>query len=126
MKSNGTTQTGNRRILPKEVYELEDEDEKEGKPKGWLSWFQGIYRGDAQEDETKPESSVKAPEVNPQNPSTGQNATTKNDSSPTTLLSKILPTAHKNDSANHTQPGASPKKMTTESDSPPKEGGSKS
>lgn len=127
LKTSGTGLIGTRRILPKEVYELEEEDDKEGKPKGWLSWFQGIYRRDAQEDETKPESSVKAPEISPQNMSTEQNATSKNDSKPTSILSKILPMAHKNDSANNTPPvGVSPENTTAESNSPPKKGGAKS
>lgn len=127
LKNNGTGLTGNRRILPKEVYELEDEDEKEGKPKGWLSWFQGIYRRDTQEDEMRPEPSIIAPEVSPQSTSTVQNGTTKNDSSPTSLLSIILPTVYKDESANKTQRAeSSPKKMTTDINSPLKEGGSKS
>ncbi|CAF9935281.1 MAG: hypothetical protein ALECFALPRED_006350 [Alectoria fallacina] len=126
LKNNGTGLTGTRRILPREVYALEEEEE-EGKPKGWLSWFQGIYRREVQEDETKPEPSVKALEVRLQSTSTGQNATIKNDSSPASILSKILPTGHKNDPANNTQPaGESHKNTATESNSPPKEGGSKS
>lgn len=127
LKRNGTGLTGTRRILPKEVYELEEEDEKEDKPKGWLSWFQGIYRWDVQENDAKSEPSVKAPEMNPRSSSSGQSATTENETKPTGILSKILPTAHKNDSADNTQQlGISPNNTTTESNHPPKEGVSKS
>ncbi|KAF6229880.1 hypothetical protein HO133_004217 [Letharia lupina] len=127
LKTTGTGLTGTRRILPREVYELEEEDEKEGKPKGWLSWFQGLYRRDVQADETKPEPLVRAPQSNPQSTSSVQNATTLNDSKSTSILSKILPTAHKDDTANNTQQlGVSPRNKTTESNSPPREGGSKS
>ena len=127
LKNNATGLTGTRRILPKEVYELEEEDEKEGKPKGWLAWFQGIYRRDVQEDETKPEPSVKAPEISPQSTSSGQNPTAKIDSKPTGILSKILPTTHKNDSTNDIQQvGVKPKSMTTGSSNAPREGGSMS
>lgn len=126
LKNNGTGLTGTRRILPKEVYELEEVDEKEGTPKGWLSWIQGIYRRGVQQDETKPEPPAKALEISPQNTSPGQIATTKDESKPTSILSKILPTAHKNDSANNIQlVGVGPKNTATESNSPPKEGGSK-
>ena len=127
MKINGTGPTGTRRILPKEVYELEEDDEKEGKPKGWLSWFRGIYGRDVQDDNTISEPPVKSPDTNPQSRSLGQNDTTKNDSAPTSIFSKILPTAQKNDSANDTQQvELSPKKTTTESKSSPKGGGPKS
>ena len=113
LKNSGTGLTGHRRILPKEVYELEDEDEEKGKPKGWLSWLQGRYRRDAQEDETKPEPSVKAPEISPQSTSSGENATT-NESKPTSILKKILPTAHKEDPAKSTQQASvNPKNPTT-------------
>ena len=126
LKNNGTALSGTRRILPKEVYELEEEDEKEGEPKGWLSWFQGIYRRDVQEDERKPEPLVRAPGLNAQSISSEQNATVRIPQ-PTSMLSKILSTAHKNDSANTTQQvGVSPRNATTESNSPPKEGGRKS
>lgn len=125
LKNNSTGLTGTRRILPKEIYELEGEDEKEGKPKGWFSWFRGIYQRDVQDDEPKLKAPIKALEASPQSTSTGQNVSTKNDSLPTSILSKILPTGHKNDTVNNTQPaGISPKKTATESNSPPKEGGS--
>ena len=118
MRNNSTGLTGTRRILPKEVYELEGEEEKEGKPKGWLSWFQGIYRRDAHEDDLTPESSIKAPEVNPQSASSGQNTASLDDAKPTSILSKILPTAHKKDSADNTpQMKGDPRKSTTESNS---------
>ena len=121
LKINGTGLTGNRRILPKEVYELEEDDEKEGKPKGWLSWFQGIYQRDVQEDDTKLESSVKIPDINPQSKSSERNATAKNYSAPTTVFSKILPTTHKNDRADDTQhAGVSSKNSTTENNTLPK------
>lgn len=127
LKINGTGLTGTRRILPKEVYELEEDDEREGKPKGWLSWFRGIYRGDAQDDSTTSEPPVNAPDINTQSRSPGQNATTKMDSVPTSIFSKILPTVLKNDSTNDTQQvEVSSKKMTTESKIQPREGGSKS
>ena len=127
LKINGTGLTGTRRILPKEVYELEEDDEKEGKPKGWLSWFRGIYRRDVQDDNTMSEPPVKAPDINPQSRPPGQNTTTKNDSTPTSIFSKILPTVQMNDSANDTQQvGVSSKKTTTESNISPKEGGPKS
>ena len=127
LKNSGTGLTGTRRILPKAVYDLEEEDEKDSKPKGWLSWFQGIWRRDVQEDETKPEPSVKAPETNLQSTPVGQNTSTNNDSKSTNILSKILPMTHRNDSANETmQAGVSPKSTKTESNSPPKEGGSRS
>ena len=103
MKNNSSGIIGTRRILPKEVYELEEEEEKEGKPKGWLLWFQGIYRRDVQEDDLTPEPSIIAPEGNPQSASSGPNTPTLNDSKPTSILSKILPNAHKKDSADNTQ-----------------------
>ena len=118
LKNNSSGITGTRRILPKEVYELEGEDEKEDKPKGWLSWFQGIYRRDVQEDDLTPEPSIIAPESNPQSASSGQNVPTLNDSKPTSILSKILPTAHKKDFADNTQQmKGKPKKLTTENNS---------
>ena len=127
LKLNGTGLTGTRRILPKEVYELEEDNEREGKPKGWLSWFRGIYGRDAPDDNTISEPPVKTPDTNPQSRSPGQNATTKNDSTPTSIFSKILPTVQKSDSANDTQQlGVSSKKTTTESNVSPKEGDPKS
>lgn len=127
LKNNGTGLTGTRRILPKEVYELEQDDENEGKPKGWLSWFQGIYRRDVQEENLVSEPSVKAPDVSPQSTSPGKDATAKNDSTSTTILSKILPTAHKNDTVNDTEHvGVNPQKPTIESKISPKQGAPKS
>ena len=118
MKNNSSGITGTRRILPKEVYELEGEEEKEGKPKGWLSWFQGIYRRDVQEDDLTPEPSIVAPEVNPQSASSGQGVPTLNDSKPTSILSRILPTALKKDSADSAQQmKKTPKNLTTEHNS---------
>lgn len=126
LKNNGIGLTATRRILPKEVYELEGEEEKEGKPKGWLSWFQGKYRQDAQEDEMKPEPLVKSPENNPQSTTSGQNATPKDDIKSTSILSKILPTAYTYDSASNTQPAqASPDTATTSPNSLPTKSGSK-
>ena len=118
MKNSSSGITGTRRILPKEVYEFEGEEEKEGKPKGWLSWFQGIYRRDVQEDDLTPERSIIAPEVNPQSVSSGQDVPTLNDSKPTSILSRILPTAHKKDSADITeQMKGNPRSLTTENNS---------
>lgn len=121
LKINGTGLTGTRRILPKEVYELEEDDEKEGKPKGWLSWFQGIYRRDVQEDNPKSENSVKIPDISPQSKSPERSALSKNDLTPIAIISKILP-AHKNDRADDTQhAGTSSKNSTTENNKlPPK------
>ena len=127
LKNNGTVLSGTRRILPKEVYELEEEEEKEGKPKGWLSWFQVLYQRNDQGAETKPESSVDSPKSSPQSRSPEQNATTKNDSKSTSILSKILPTTHRNDSVDTTQQATMNFNSTTNQlDSPPKERGSKS
>ena len=127
LKNNGTVLSGTRRILPKEVYELEEEEEKEGKPKGWLSWFQVLYQRNDQGAETKPESSVDSPQSSPQSRSPEQNATTKNDSKSTSILSKILPTTHRNDSVDTTQQATMNFNSTTNQlDSPPKERGSKS
>lgn len=124
LKINGTSPTSTRRILPKEVYELEEDDEKEGRPKGWLSWVKGIYRRDVQEDDTKLEDSVKIPGISPQSKSSERNATAKNDSAPTTIFSKILPTAHKCDRADDTQhTGVSSKSSTSENTTLPKKGG---
>ena len=118
MKNNSSGITGTRRILPKEVYELEGEEEKEGKPKGWLSWFQGIYRRDVQEDDlTPPEPSIVAAEVNPQSASSGQDGPTLNDFKPTSILSKILPTPHKDSADNTMQMKGNPKKLTTDNNS---------
>ena len=127
LKANGTGLIGTRRILPKEIYEQEEEDEKEGKPKGWLSWFQGLYRKGDQEDETKPKPSIESPETSPQSGSSELNATTKNDSNSTSILSKILPTASKNDFTNNTQHAEVKLNHTaTGTNSSPKQGGSKS
>lgn len=125
LKNSSTGLTGTRRILPKEVYELEGY-ETEDKPKGWLSWFRGIYGREVQEDKQKSEPSVKRTELTPQKVSSEPNATTENDSKPTSILSKILPTAQKNDSAiKFEQVGVRPTNTTTESHYPPKECGSK-
>ena len=127
LKNNGIGLIGTRRILPKEVYELEEEEGKEGKPKGWLSWFQGIYRRDVQEYETKPELLVKTLENNPQSTSSEQNATAKDDPKSTSILSKILPTPYTHDSVSNTQPArVSPDTATTNPSSLPTKGGSKS
>ena len=126
LKNNGTGLSGTRRILPKEVYELEEEDEAERKTKGWLSWFRGIYGQDDQTDETKPAPSIGSPEVSPQSKSSEEKSRA-NDSKATNILSKILPTAHKNHSATDTQQvQASPDNTTSGTDSPPKQSGSKS
>ena len=118
MKNNSSGTTGTRRILPKEVYEFEGEEEKEGKPKGWLSWFEAIYRRDVQEDDLLPEPSIIAPEVNPQSAFSGHDVPPSNDSKPTSILSRILPTAHKKDSVDSTQQmKGSPKKLTIENNS---------
>ena len=118
MKNNSSGILGTRRILPKEVYEIEGEEETESKPKGWLSWFQGIYRRDIQEDDLTPDPSIIAPEVNPQSASSGQDVPTLNDSKPTSILSRILPAAHKKDSVDNTQQmKGNPKKWTTENNS---------
>ena len=123
LKNNGTALTGARRILPREVYELEEEDEKDNKPKGWLSWFQGFYRRDDQEDETRPISSIQGPRTSPKSRFPEQQATVENESQPTSILSKILPTSHKSDStSNVQQAGVS---STTKADGPSKERGSK-
>ena len=126
LKNNGTGLSGTRRILPKEVYELEEEDEVEGKTKGWLSWFRGIYGQDDQTDETKPEPSIGSPEMSSQRKSSEQKYTT-NDSKSTNILSKILPTAQKNHSATDTQQvQASPDHTTSGNDGLPKQSGSRS
>ena len=123
LKHNGTH---TRRILPKEVYELEEEDEKEGRPKGWLSWFQGIYRRDAQEDEPmKHELSIEPPKLSPQSRSS-DGTSEKSDSKATTILSNILPTTQKHDSADSSQQvGASPNNTIATTDRPPTKGDSK-
>lgn len=124
LKNNGTGLSATRRILPKELYELEEEDEKESKPMGWRSWFQGIYRWDAQEKETKPKASINSPEISSQSRSSEQNATTKEDSKSPSILSKILPTAHKKEDANsNQQTGVKLNKTSTGTDNPPKQGG---
>lgn len=127
LKTNRTGLSGTRRILPKEIYEQEDEDEKEGKPKGWLSWFQGLYRKGDQGDETKPKPSIEAPETSRQSGSSELNAAMKNDSNSTSILSRILPTASKNDLTNNTQHAEVKVNNTaTGTNSPPKQDGSKS
>ena len=83
LKANGTGLSGSRRILPKEVYELEEDDRDEGKPKGWRSWFRGLYRQNDPENE--PESSKNGSQTK----SPKQNATTMKDSKSTGILSKI-------------------------------------
>ena len=118
MKNNSSGILGTRRILPKEVYELEGAEEKESKPKGWLPWFQGIYRRDVQEDDLTPEPSIIVPGVNPQSASSGQDVPILNDSKPTSILSRILPTAYKKDSADNTQQmKGNSKKLATENNS---------
>ena len=97
LKTNGTGLSGTRRILPKEVYELEEDDGEEGKPKGWRSWFRGIYRQN--DPENKPESSKNTS----QSKSSKQNATTIKDSKSTGILSKILTTAPKKELMSSTQ-----------------------
>ena len=127
LKTNSTGLSGARRILPKEIYEQEEEDEKEGKPKGWLSWFQGLYRKGDQGDEMKPKPSIEAPETSGRSGSSELNAATKNDSNSTSILSRILPTASKNDFTNNTQHAEVKVNNTaTGTDSPPKQDGSKS
>ena len=122
LKNNGTVLGGSRRILPKEVYELEEEEEKESKPKGWLSWFQVIYQRNDQGADSKPRPSVESAKISPQNRTPEQNATTKNDSNSTSILSRILPTTHRNDSTNSTQQAATSSNSTTSKlDTPPKE-----
>lgn len=124
LKNNGTGLSATRRILPKELYELEKEDEKESKPMGWRSWFQGIYRWDAQEKEMEPKASINSPEISPQSRSSEQNATTKEDSKSPSILSKILPTAHKKEDANSNQQAeVKLNKTSTGTDNPPKQGG---
>ena len=97
LKANGTGLSGTRRILPKEVYELEEDDGEEGKPKGWRSWFRGIYRQNDPENE--PESSKKSSQTK----SSEQNATTGKDSKSTGILSKILIAAPKKELMSSTQ-----------------------
>lgn len=124
LKNNGAGLSATRRILPKELYELEEEDEKESKPKGWRSWFRVIYRRDAQEKETEPKPWINSPAISPQSRSSEQNATTKEDSKPTSILSKILPTAHKNEDANsNQQEEVKPNRTSTGTNNPPKKGG---
>ena len=94
LKNNGTGLNGTRRILPKEVYELEEEDDKDSKPKGWLSWFRALYRQNDPEDESRPKPSIESPENAPPSKSAEQNATTKSDTKTTSILSKILSTSH--------------------------------
>lgn len=116
LKNNGTGQSATRRILPKELYELEEDDEKKSKPKGWRSWswFQVIYRRDAQEEEAEPKLSIDSPRTSPQSRSSEQTDTTKEDSKSTSILSKILPTAHKNEDAKNSQQAeAKPNRTST-------------
>ena len=120
LKHGGTGLVGTRRILPKEVYELEEEEEREEKPKGWLSWFQTIYWRNA-EDESKPESSVESSDMNSQSRPTAQTASTKDESPSASILSKIIPTIHKNDSTSHAQKTvASPVNIASKADNPSK------
>ena len=123
LKNNGTVLGGNRRILPKEVYELEEEEEKEGKPKGWRSWFQVIYQRNDQGADSEPRPSVESAKSSPQHRSPEQDATSKDDSKSTSILSRILPTTHRNDPTNTTQQAAiSSNSTTSKLDTPPKEG----
>ena len=100
LKANGTSLSGTRRILPQEVYELEEDDREEGKPKGWRSWFRGLYRQNDPVNE--PESSQNSS----QSESPKQNATTMKDSKSTGILNKILITApKKEETTNNTSTG---------------------
>ena len=127
LKNNGTVLSGTRRILPKEVYELEEEEEEEGKPKGWRSWFQVLYQRNDHGAETKPGLSVESSKSSPQSRSPEQNATTKTDSKSTSILSTILSTTHRDGSANNNQQATVNSNSTTNrNDSTTKEDGSKS
>ena len=124
LKNSGTGLSGTRRILPKELYELEEEEEEESKPKGWRSWFQAIYRQDDRENETKPKPLINIPEISPQSRSSEQNAKTKEDSKSTSLLSRVLPTASRNEDANNNQKAEVKLNRTSSgTDKPPKQGG---
>ena len=97
LKANGTSPSGTRRILPKEVYELEEDDREEGKPKGWRSWFRGLYR------QNDPENEPKSSENSSQSQSSKQNTTPIKDSKSTSILSNILITAPKKEPLSSTQ-----------------------
>ena len=97
LKANGTGLSGTRRILPKEVYELEEDDREEGKPKGWRSWFRGLYR------QNDPENETESSKDSSQSDSPKQNATTIKDSKSKGILSKILITAPKKELPSNTE-----------------------
>ena len=121
LKANGTGQIGTRRILPEEIYELEEDDGEEGKPKGWRSWFRGIYRQNDPGNE--PESSKNSS----QSKSSEQNATTMSDSKSTGILSKILRTAPRRELMSSTQQAEETMNDTlTGTNNVPKQGGLKS
>lgn len=123
LKNNGTGLSATRRILPKELYELEEEDEKESKPSGWRSWFQVIYRRDAQEKETEPKPSIDPPRTSPQSRSSEQTDTTKEGSKSSSILGKILPTTHKNEDAKNSQQAGLPNRTSTGTNDASKQGG---
>ena len=131
LRINGKGPSGTRRILPKEVYELEEEDERESGPKGWRSWFQAIYRQNDPKDQLESTATISTPpielpEKDPRSKSPEQNATAKNESNSTSILSKIVATTHKNESTSHTQQAAEPLNRTsTGINSLPKQSGSK-
>ena len=97
LKTNGTGLSGTRRILPEELYELEEDDGEEGKPKGWRSWFRGIYR------QNDPENKTESSKNSSQSKSSEQNATTMKDSKSTGILSRILTSAPKKESMSSVQ-----------------------
>ena len=121
LKANGTGLSGTRKILPKEIYELEEDEGEKSKPKGWRSWFRGIYRQNDPENE--PESSKNRT----QSKSSLQNVTTTKDSKSTGILSKIFITAPKRESMSSTQQaGETTNDMPTGNNNVQKQGGLKS
>lgn len=121
LKANGTGLSGTRRILPKEVYELEEDDREERKPKGWRSWFRGLYRQNDPENE--PESSKQSSQSN----SSKQNATTMKEPESTGILGKILITAPKKELLSSTQQAEeTTNKTSTGTNNVPKQDGLKS
>lgn len=96
LRRNGTAPS-TKRILPKEVYELGEEEERETERKGWLSWVQNLYRRDAPEAKSKTEPLEEATVADSKPSSSEYSTVTDSDTTHTSILSKIFPSSHARD-----------------------------
>ncbi|MCJ1459096.1 hypothetical protein MMC28_009473 [Mycoblastus sanguinarius] len=84
LRAKTTTERNTKRILPKEVWELEEKEEINDQSKGWLPWIKGFVRRDGAAAEPQP-GPVQTPRDNP---------STLHDDHSTTILSRIIPSSH--------------------------------